>query len=77
MPTINIEGYKFRFWASDRGEPPHVHIMRGEQMAKIWIQSATVEYNRGYNLPELNRIVKLTRQNQARLLEVWNEYFRR
>lgn len=77
MPTVNIEGYKFRFWASDRCEPPHVHIVRGERMAKIWIQSAIVEYNRGYDGPELNRLIRLTRQNQENLLEVWNEYFRR
>jgi hypothetical protein len=73
--VLVTQGYKFRFWASDRGEPPHAHVMRGEKMAKIWIQSGTVEYNHGYDSPELNRIVKRTRQNQAKLLGVWNEYF--
>ena len=31
--------------------------------------SASIEYNRGYNQSELNRILRLTRQNQVRLLE--------
>ena len=75
MPTIFIEGYKFRFYSSDLNEPPHMHIIRGEHEAKIWLQPVVVQYNRGYNKPELNRILKLTRQNQTKLMEVWNAYF--
>lgn len=37
----------------------------------------TFEYNHGYNRPELNRILRLTRENQPRLLEAWNDYFNR
>ncbi|MEW5692942.1 MAG: DUF4160 domain-containing protein [Candidatus Hydrogenedentota bacterium] len=75
MPTIIIEGYKFRFYSSDINEPPHFHILHGENEAKIWLQPVVVEYNHGYNPTELNHILKLTRQNQYKLLEVWNGYF--
>jgi hypothetical protein len=75
MPTILIEGYKFRFYSSDINEPPHVHVIHGENVAKVWLQPVVMEYNRGYNRIELSRILKLTRQNQNRLLEVWNAYF--
>jgi hypothetical protein len=75
VPTIFIEGYKFRFYSSDIHEPPHMHVIRDGKEAKIWLQPVVVEYNRGYNKPELNRIMKLTRQNQANLLEAWNAYF--
>ncbi|MDD2921958.1 MAG: DUF4160 domain-containing protein [Anaerolineales bacterium] len=75
MPTVLIDGYKFRFYSSDLNEPPHVHIIHGENVAKIWLEPVSVEYNRGYNPPELNRILRLTLQNQAKLLEVWNGYF--
>lgn len=75
MPTIKIDGYKFRFYSSDRNEPPHVHIIRGENVAKIWLQPIMVEYNHGYNQTTLNRILRLTQQNQDNLLEVWNAYF--
>lgn len=77
MPTILIEGFKFRFYSSDLNEPPHVHVIRGESTAKIWLQPITPEYNHGYNRPELNRILRLTRENQPRLLEAWNDYFNR
>lgn len=75
MPTIVIDGYKFRFYSSDIQEPPHVHVIRGDDVAKIWLVSLDVEYNHGYNKPELNKIVKLTRENKERLLEAWNGYF--
>ncbi len=77
MPTTIIGSYKFRFYSSDINEPPHAHVLHGENEAKIWLQPVVIEYNRGYNQAELNRILKLTRQNQDRLLEVWNDYFSR
>jgi hypothetical protein len=46
-------------------------------VAKIWLRPVSVEYNHGYNRAQLNYILKLTRENQARLLENWNEYFAR
>jgi hypothetical protein len=26
----SVEGYEFRFYSVDRGEPPHVHVVFGE-----------------------------------------------
>ncbi len=77
MPTIVIEGYKFRFYSSDIVEPPHVHVLRGENVAKIWLSPISVEYNHGYNRRELNRILGVIEQNRERLLEVWHDYFNR
>ncbi len=75
MPTIFIEGYKFRFYSSDRNEPPHFHVIHNENVANIWLQPVSIAYNRGYNNPESNRILKLTQENNHKLLEVWNAYF--
>lgn len=75
MPTIEIEGYKFRFYSTDRYEPPHMHVFKGEKEAKIWLEPVEVQANYGYNNSELNRIVKLTRKHRSRLLEVWNAHF--
>lgn len=75
MPTLTIDGYKFRFYSSDRFEPPHIHVIRAEKAAKIWLQPVSVAYNRGYHQAELNRIVKLTQNNLERLEEAWNAYF--
>ena len=75
MPTIEIEGYKFRFYSTDCYEPPHVHVFKGEKEAKIWLEPVEVQANYGYNSSELNRIVKLTRKHRSHLLEVWNAHF--
>jgi len=77
MPTIFIEGYKFRFYSSDVNEPPHVHVIQAERTAKIWLNSLEVEYNRGYNKTELNKVLKLTALNETRLLDAWHEHFDR
>ena len=77
MPTVFIAGYKFRFYSSDVHEPPHVHVIHDDNEAKIWLDPIQLEYNRGYNRAELNRVLKLTEQNQPRLLEAWHEYFDR
>ena len=75
MPTIEIGGYKFRFYSSDLNEPPHMHVIRDGKEAKVWLQPIEVEYNRGYNKAKMNQILKLTRQNQQKLLEVWYAHF--
>ena len=77
MPTLFIEGYKFRFYSSDVHEPPHVHVIHAENVAKIWLEPVELESNRGYNRPAVNRVLKLTQLNQQRLLEAWHEHFDR
>lgn len=38
MPTVLKEGaYRFFFYASDRGEPAHVHVERERNVAKFWL----------------------------------------
>ncbi len=77
MPTIIIEGYKFRFYSTDRNEPPHVHVLRDRKVAKVWLASFEVERNSGYREVELAKIVRLTRENQTQLREAWDDNFNR
>ncbi len=51
MPTLVIEGNKSRFYSSDINEPPHVHVLYEENVAKIWLDKIDVEYNHGYDQP--------------------------
>jgi hypothetical protein len=57
MPTILIEGYKFRFYSSDLNEPPHVHVLREDYEAKVWLQPVVLQHNHGCGQIELNRIL--------------------
>jgi hypothetical protein len=76
MPTIlRIGPYRFFFFAGDRGEPPHVHIERDDQIAKFWIQPVRLQSSGGFNRQEISRLSALVLEYQAHLLEAWNDYF--
>lgn len=61
-----IAGYRFRFYSSDISEPPHMHVLRGGNEAKIWLEPVCVDRNYGYNRSELNYIVKLTQKKSGK-----------
>jgi hypothetical protein len=50
MPTLLIwRGHKFRFYASDMPEPPHIHIVKDGKSAKVWLQTTEIAYLQSYN----------------------------
>jgi hypothetical protein len=68
--------FLFGLWGSFQTAPQSFnHAFTSFGTITIWLESTEVEYNHGYSQPELNKILKLTRQNTAKLLEVWNGYF--
>lgn len=75
MPTTAIGPYRFRFYSSDVSEPPHVHVIRAGNVAKVWLQPVSLEYNRGYNSSELNRIMRLIEEYREQLLGAWHAHF--
>jgi len=75
-PTVLREGpYRFFFYSSDRTEPPHVHVERGDEHAKFWLQPVSVAAKRGFSATELRRVEAIVGENQAALLRSWNEFF--
>ncbi len=75
MPTFRIEGYVFRFYASDGVEPAHVHVLRDYAEAKIWLRPIALQHNRGYTQREMREILALVASNALRFLEAWDGYF--
>ena len=67
--------YRFFFFASDRDEPPHVHVRRDEKLAKFWLQPVRAAYNYGFSAAELRRIAVIVQENEAALVKAWHEYF--
>lgn len=77
MPTVLRHGpYRFFFYASDRDEPPHVHVERDDNVAKFWLDPVRLQRNGGFSRAEIGRVEKLVTVNQDLLLEAWNDYFR-
>ena len=76
-PTVLQSGpYRFFSFASDRQEPPHVHVKR-DKLAKFWLAPVREAYNYGFKPNELNRIATIAQRNEAHLLKAWHEYFNR
>ena len=76
MPTILREGpYRLFFYASDREEPPHVHVERDERVAKFWLDPVRLQRSGGLRRSEIARIARIIGENQTLLVEAWNEYF--
>ena len=76
MPTVLQSGpYRFFFYASDRDEPPHIHVERDEKKAKFWLDPVRLQNSGGFNRPEINRMQDLGTQNREQFLRKWDEYF--
>ena len=76
-PTVLRSGpYRFFFFASDRNEPPHVHIAREAKAFKFWLSPVRSAYNFGFGAKELGRIERLVQEHEADLLKAWHEYFK-
>ena len=78
MPVVHREGpYRFSFYSDEGSEPPHVHVRRDRNQAKFWLEPVTISKNAGFNQTELNRIARIIENNQAVMLERWNEHLNR
>lgn len=77
MPIVlRIGPYRIGFFAADRTEPLHVHVMRERKMAKFWLDDMRLAFNQGFADVELNRIRKILAAKQDRLREAWHENFK-
>lgn len=79
MPKVfETDGYKF-FFFSNEGNPLelcHIHVRKGEYLAKIWIEpEIRIESSYGFNSKELRFIEKQVRDNENIIRRKWNEYF--
>jgi hypothetical protein len=76
MPTIlRVGPYRCFFFAGDGAEPPHVHVERDANRAKVWLNPVRLQDSGGFSRAELARIVFMVREHEAQLLRSWNDYF--
>ena len=76
MPTVlRVGPYRFFFYASDRDEPPHIHVERDDNVAKFWLDPVRLQSSGGFSRVEINRMASVVNSHRSKLLEAWNEYF--
>ena len=76
MPTVLIIGpYLFRFYSSDRPEPPHIHVVSGRRSAKVWLDPIRLQSSVGYSAREQREVLNHVRANRDLFLTAWHDYF--
>ncbi len=76
MPTLlRWNGYRFFFYSTDGDEPAHVHVVKGEHEAKVWLSDCSVAINVGFPARDLGNALRKIREERGVLLEAWNDYF--
>jgi hypothetical protein len=74
-PVLRTGPYRIYFYSHEPNEPPHMHVDRGNQSCKFWLQPASLARNLGFNAKELRKIESILTENEQHLLEAWYECF--
>ena len=54
MPTVlRVGSIRFFFYSNEGHEPPHVHVVQAENVAKFWLEPIQIERSGGFNRSEL------------------------
>jgi len=74
MPTIlRIGPYRFFFFSEESGEPAHIHVIREQTEAKLWIKpTVSVACNDGFAQHELRKVMRLVEENKELIEDEWN-----
>jgi hypothetical protein len=77
MPTVlRISGFRFFFYSNEGKEPPHIHVEKGECVAKFWLLPVELADSYGFSASELNKTRRLVVEYQQLFINAWHEYFR-
>ena len=68
-PTVlRADGYRLVIFSREhRYEEPHVHVRKGDGLAKLWLDPVVFEYFEGFTPAERRRIVEIVGQSRELL----------
>ena len=76
MPTVlRVNGFRFFFFSNGRGEPPHIHVERGDCHAKFWLDPVVLDASSGFRSGELGEVRRLVIEHRTHLQGRWHEFF--
>ncbi len=79
MPVVfRYKGCRFFFFSNEGNpqEPLHIHVRRGDCLAKIWLSPLLrVEESFGFTSTELRDLLAIVEQNYGEIERSWNEHF--
>jgi hypothetical protein len=70
-------GFRFFFYSNegDPREPIHVHVRKGGDEAKFWINPVSVAWSRGFDARSLRELTETIGNNVSLFERAWDEYF--
>lgn len=79
MPVVfRYKGYRFFFYSNegDPLEPLHIHVRKGESVAKFWIHPQ-VSIAEAYAIKpaELRKLMQVIEENKELIERFWHEHF--
>ena len=78
MPTLLvIDGFRFHFFSREGDEPPHVHVRKGDAVAKLCLRPVRLAFSEGFNPSEIRRLRQMAFEHQVQFLERWHEHLGR
>lgn len=77
MPTIlRKDGFRFFFYSNEGGEPPHIHVEKGDAEGKIWLEPKTeITYLHGFTNSEVKQIAVIIFEHSEQFKIAWYGYF--
>ncbi|MGD9888385.1 MAG: DUF4160 domain-containing protein [Halothiobacillaceae bacterium] len=79
MPVIfRYKGYRVFFYSNEGNprEPLHVHVQRGEALAKFWIDPVvSIANNYGLSGSEMAELMQMIETRRSVIEEAWHEFF--
>ncbi|HTP97941.1 MAG TPA: DUF4160 domain-containing protein [Casimicrobiaceae bacterium] len=73
-----VEGFEFKFYSKDRGEPPHVHVFRaGLPKLKFWLEAPVrlAESPRRWKAQEVRRARQILEERREEFIAKWESFF--
>jgi uncharacterized protein DUF4160 len=76
MPTVlRRNGFRFFFFSDEGSELPHIHVVRGDCVAKFWLVPIVLDDADDCKVPELARVEAIVTEHVEYFLERWHEFF--
>ena len=61
MPTVlRLLGFRFFFYSNESLEPSHIHVEKGDNEAKFWLEQVELASSNGFSAKEINQLRKIT-----------------
>ena len=79
MPVVfRYKGYRFFFY-SNEGDPReslHIHVRKGEAVAKIWLEPFPgIAESYALSSAELRELLNVAIDNKHKIRKFWDDYF--